>query len=87
LRVFHPLSTLQTDLEEAKKQESAKAQSSLEELQLKCKETEALLIKEREAAKKIAETAPIIKEIPVVDQELMDKITNENEKLKVCENF
>jgi myosin-5 len=82
LRVFHPLSTLQTDLEEAKKQESAKAQSSLEELQLKCKETEALLIKEREAAKKIAETAPIIKEIPVVDQELMDKITNENEKLK-----
>ncbi|KAG7612257.1 Myosin N-terminal SH3-like [Arabidopsis suecica] len=73
---------IRTDLEEAKNQESAKAQSSLEELQLKCKETEALLIKEREAAKKIAETAPIIKEIPVVDQELMDKITNENEKLK-----
>lgn len=48
---------------------------------------EALLIKERESAKKVAEIAPIIKEIPVVDHELMEKITNENEKLKVCENF
>ncbi|CAH2046544.1 unnamed protein product [Thlaspi arvense] len=73
---------IRTDLEEAKKQESAKAQSSLEELQLKCKETEALLIQEREAAKKVAEIAPIIKEVPVVDQELMERITNENEKLK-----
>ena len=79
--------TLQTDLEEAKKQESAKAQSSLEELELRCKETEALLIKEREAAKKVTEIAPMIKEVPVVDQELMEKITNENEKLKVCESF
>ncbi|KAG5383360.1 hypothetical protein IGI04_034830 [Brassica rapa subsp. trilocularis] len=73
---------IRTDLEEAKKQESAKAQSSLEELELRCKETEALLIKEREAAKKVTEIAPIIKEVPVVDQELMEKITNENEKLK-----
>ncbi|KAL0737075.1 hypothetical protein Bca4012_013285 [Brassica carinata] len=73
---------MRTDLEEAKKQESAKAQSSLEELELRCKETEALLIKEREAAKKVSEIAPIIKEVPVVDNELMEKITNENEKLK-----
>ncbi|CAN6866583.1 unnamed protein product, partial [Brassica oleracea] len=73
---------IRTDLEEAKKQESAKAQSSLEELELRCKETEALLIKEREAAKKVTEIAPMIKEVPVVDQELMEKITNENEKLK-----
>ena len=77
--------TLQTDLEEAKKQESAKAQSSLEELELRCKETEALLIKEREAAKKVSEIAPVIKEVPVVDNELMEKITSENEKLKVCD--
>ena len=76
---------LQTDLEEAKKQESAKAQSSLEELERRCKETEALLIKEREAAKKVSEIAPVIKEVPVVDNELMEKITNENEKLKVCD--
>uniref|UniRef100_A0A1J3HQP4 Myosin-6 n=1 Tax=Noccaea caerulescens TaxID=107243 RepID=A0A1J3HQP4_NOCCA len=73
---------IRTDLEEAKKQESAKAQSSLEELELRCRETEALLIKEREAAKKVAEIAPIIKEVPVVDQGLMEKITSENEKLK-----
>ncbi|KAG5395292.1 hypothetical protein IGI04_025255 [Brassica rapa subsp. trilocularis] len=73
---------MRTDLEEAKKQESAKAQSSLEELERRCKETEALLIKEREAAKKVSEIAPVIKEVPVVDNELMEKITNENEKLK-----
>ncbi|WZZ73053.1 hypothetical protein YC2023_084423 [Brassica napus] len=73
---------MRTDLEEAKKQESAKAQSSLEELELRCKETEALLIKEREAAKKVSEIAPVIKEVPVVDNELMEKITSENEKLK-----
>ena len=74
---------LQTDLEEAKKQENAKYEASLEEIQNKFKETEALLIKEREAAKEVSEVLPIIKEVPVVDQELMEKLTNENEKLKV----
>lgn len=42
-----------------------------------------MLVKEREAAKKVSEVLPIIKEVPVVDQELMEKLTNENEKLKV----
>lgn len=80
-------STLQTDLEEAKKQENAKYESSLEEIQNKFKETEALLIKEREASKTVSEVLPIIKEVPVVDQELMEKLTNENEKLKVGLDF
>lgn len=74
---------LQTDLEEAKKQENAKYEASLEEIQNKFKETEALLIQEREAAKEVSEVLPIIKEVPVVDQELMEKLTNENETLKV----
>ncbi|CAA0163333.1 unnamed protein product [Arabidopsis thaliana] len=73
---------MRTDLEEAKKQENAKYESSLEEIQNKFKETEALLIKEREVAKTVSEVLPIIKEVPVVDQELMEKLTNENEKLK-----
>lgn len=76
-------STLQTDLEESKKQENAKYEASLEEIQNKFKETEALLIKERETAKEVSEVLPIIKEVPVVDQELMEKLTNENETLKV----
>ncbi|KAG2260378.1 hypothetical protein Bca52824_079672 [Brassica carinata] len=73
---------MRTDLEEAKKQENAKYEASLEEIQNKFKETEALLIKDREAAKEVSEVLPIIKEVPVVDQELMEKLTNENEKLK-----
>lgn len=42
-----------------------------------------MLAKEREAAKKAAELVPIIKEVPVVDTTLMDKLRGENEKLKV----
>lgn len=42
-----------------------------------------MLMKERDAAKKAAEIVPVIKEIPVVDTELMDKFKAENEKLKV----
>lgn len=43
-----------------------------------------MLVKEREAAKLAAEQIPAIQEIPVVDHEMMDKLTVENEKLKVC---
>ncbi|CAF2052172.1 BnaA09g50650D [Brassica napus] len=73
---------MRTDLEEAKQQENAKYEASLEEIQNKFKETEALLIQEREAAKEVSEVLPIIKEVPVVDQELMEKLTSENETLK-----
>ena len=42
-----------------------------------------MLIKEQEAAKKAAEEARIIREVPVVDTAMMDKLTDENNKLKV----
>ncbi|XP_020276346.1 myosin-6-like isoform X2 [Asparagus officinalis] len=74
---------IRADMEEAKTQENAKLQSSLQETLLQFKETKDLLVKEREAAKKAAEEAvPIIKELPVVDTALIDQITAENEKLK-----
>lgn len=42
-----------------------------------------MLQREREAAKKAAEIAPVIKEVPVIDNAMMEKLTSENEKLKV----
>lgn len=58
-------------------------QTALQELQLQITETKEQLVKEREAAKTVAEQVPIIQEIPVVDHEMMDKLNAENEKLKV----
>lgn len=42
-----------------------------------------MLVKEREASKKAAEAVPVIREVPVVDTALMEKLTTENNKLKV----
>ncbi|XP_043705631.1 myosin-6-like isoform X2 [Telopea speciosissima] len=70
------------DVEEAKTQENAKLQSALEEMQLQFKETKIQLLKEREAANKVVEQASIIKEVPVVDNALLERLTEENEKLK-----
>lgn len=74
---------MQVDLEETKTQENAKLQSALQEMQLQFKETKELLVKEREAAKQAAEQAPIIQEVPVIDHEMINKLTTENEQLKV----
>lgn len=74
---------MQADLEEAKTQENAKLHSALQEIQLEFQETKALLIKECEEAKKAAEQVPIVREVPVVDHELVNKLTAENEMLKV----
>ncbi|KAL0908457.1 hypothetical protein M5K25_022953 [Dendrobium thyrsiflorum] len=77
---------LRTDLEEAKAQEIAKLQSSLQVLQNKVNETNELLAKEREAMKKaIEEAPPIIKETTVLvqDTEKVDSLTAEVEQLKV----
>lgn len=71
-------------MEEAKTQENVKLQSALQELQVQFKEAKEMLLQEREAAKKAAEQIPIIQEVPVIDHEMMNKITAENEKLKVC---
>lgn len=71
-------------MEEAKNQENAKLQNALQDVQLQFKEAKEMLQKEREVAKKAAEQIPVIQEIPVVDHELMNKLTSENEKLKVA---
>ena len=70
-------------MEEAKSQENAKLQIALQDMQQEVKETRAMLIKEQEAAKKAAGKARIIREVPVVDTAMMDKLTAENNKLKV----
>lgn len=70
-------------MEEAKTQENAKLQSALQEVQLEFKETKELLMKEREAAKRAAEQIPVIQEVSVIDNAMLDKLTAENEKLKV----
>ncbi|PKA61180.1 hypothetical protein AXF42_Ash006076 [Apostasia shenzhenica] len=77
---------LRTDLEEAKAQEIAKLQNSLQSLQSKVEETNALLVKEREAARKaIEEAPPIIKETTVLvqDTEKVESLTTEIEQLKI----
>lgn len=74
---------MQADLEESKTQENAKLQSALEEIQLQFQETKALLIKERNAAKEAAEQVPIVQEVSVIDHEMVNKLTAENEQLKV----
>nr|KAJ0189306.1 hypothetical protein LSAT_V11C800425940 [Lactuca sativa] len=77
---------LKTDLEEAKGQEILKLQNSLQAMQAKFDETNTLLTKEREAAKKaIEEASTIVKEtvpIHVEDTEKIDKLSAEVEELK-----
>ncbi|KAF6168634.1 hypothetical protein GIB67_005246 [Kingdonia uniflora] len=73
---------LRSDAEEAKTQENAKLQSTLQEMQLQFKETKAMLVKERETAKKVVEQVPVIHEVPVIDNAMLDKLSAENEKLK-----
>jgi len=70
-------------MEVSKAQENAKLQLALEEIQLQFEETKVSLLKEVEAAKKTAAIVPVVKEVPVVDTVLMEKLTSENEKLKV----
>ncbi|KAH9602038.1 hypothetical protein KSS87_016678, partial [Heliosperma pusillum] len=72
------------DLDETKKQENSKLQQALEEIQRQHQETKTLLMKEREEnVKKTAELVPVIQEVPVVDNDLVKKLTKENEQLKV----
>ncbi|KAL3531162.1 hypothetical protein ACH5RR_010484 [Cinchona calisaya] len=73
---------MRVDMEEAKSQENVKLQAAIQEMQLQFKETKEMLKKDREAAQKAAEQIPVIQEVPVIDHEMMNKITAENEKLK-----
>lgn len=52
-------------------------------MQLQFDETTALLMKEKEAAKEAAEKVPVIQEVSVIDHEMVNKLTAENEQLKV----
>ncbi|XP_068325903.1 myosin-8-like [Pyrus communis] len=88
---------MRADMEEAKTKENAKLQSALKEMQLEFQETKSLLMKEREAAATaseeaekaaeaaaiVAEQVPVVQEVSVVDQEIVNKLTAENEQLKV----
>ncbi|GFZ01423.1 myosin family protein with Dil domain-containing protein [Actinidia rufa] len=76
---------LRIDLEEAKGQEIAKLQNSLQAMQNKVDETNALLVIEREAAQKAMEEASsVVKETPVLvqDTEKIETLTTEVENLK-----
>lgn len=73
-------------MEEAKGQEIAKLKNSLEEVQSKVDQTNALLVKERETAQKaIEEATSIVEEKPVLveDTEKIDALNAEVENLKV----
>ncbi|KAH9618530.1 hypothetical protein KSS87_005395 [Heliosperma pusillum] len=76
---------LRTDLEEAKTQETAKLQAALQSKQLELEEAKAMVIKEREAARRaIQEAPPVIKETPVIVQDTgkIDFLTSELETVK-----
>ncbi|KAK6775411.1 hypothetical protein RDI58_026412 [Solanum bulbocastanum] len=77
---------LRTDLEETKAHEIAKSQEALEAMQKKVDEANALVVKEREAAKKaIEEAPPVIQETPVYveDTKKVESLMEENNSLKV----
>ncbi|CAN1271195.1 XI-E [Linum perenne] len=77
---------MRTDLEEAKVNETAKFQSSLEEMQKKLEEANASIVQEREAAAKqaIEEAPAVVKETEVLveDTEKIDTLNAEVENLK-----
>ncbi|KAL2339400.1 hypothetical protein Fmac_007340 [Flemingia macrophylla] len=90
-KLQHVLQELELQLQEtkeAKTQENDKLQKALQEMELQFQETKAALIQEQEAAKKVAEENSTIQEnsVNVVDNELINKLTAENEKLKELVN-
>ncbi|XWS57728.1 hypothetical protein CRYUN_Cryun09bG0198100 [Craigia yunnanensis] len=76
---------LRTDLEEAKAQEVGKLQNTLQEMRKTIEETNALLVKERDTAKKALEEAPPViqeKEVLVEDTKKVESLTAEVNSLK-----
>ncbi|XP_029124619.1 myosin-9 isoform X2 [Cajanus cajan] len=76
--------SLRANLEESKTQEIAKLQNSLQEMQNKVDETNAMLVKERENVKVIEEAPPVVKEIEVIveDTQKIESLTAEVESLQ-----
>lgn len=86
MNIISQISILQTDLEDAKAQETAQLQEALHAMKLQLEEAKVMVIKEREAARKaIEEAPPIIKETPVIiqDTKKIDSLTTELETAKV----
>lgn len=52
-------------------------------MQLQFKETKTMLVKDQVAAKIAVENTPVVHEVQVIDTELINKVTAENEHLKV----
>lgn len=80
---MHKFCFFQSDAEEAKSQEIAKLKLAYQEMERHVKETKALLAKEKEVTKVASEKEVLVKEVPVVDTALVDKLTAENDNLKV----
>ncbi|XP_019422451.1 PREDICTED: myosin-6-like [Lupinus angustifolius] len=74
---------MRLDMEVTKSKENQRLQSALQEMHLQFKETKILLQKEREAAERV----PVIQEVPVVDNALLEKLTSENKKLKTLVSY
>ncbi|KAL0366800.1 UNVERIFIED_CONTAM: Myosin-14 [Sesamum radiatum] len=74
---------MRADIEEAKNQETIKLASALQKMQVQFQETKDQLMKELETAKELAGPATFIQDLPVIKDELVDKLSAENEKLKV----
>lgn len=79
---------LQADIEEAKTQENGKLHSTIQEMQLQFNDTKEALIKERNSAQKETTEVTVIKEVSVIDNALVEKLSAENDSLKVhaCAN-
>uniref|UniRef100_A0A7N0UBG2 Myosin-6-like n=1 Tax=Kalanchoe fedtschenkoi TaxID=63787 RepID=A0A7N0UBG2_KALFE len=73
---------MRADVEEAKAQENAKLQLAFQQMELQLSETQTLLMKERESVRVFSEQAPVMKEVPVIDHAMSERMREENEELK-----
>ncbi|GAB4827379.1 hypothetical protein Ancab_034265 [Ancistrocladus abbreviatus] len=74
------LKEMEIEFEETKTQMEIKFQETKAQMEIEFQETKAVLSQQLEAAKKAVEQCPVV---PIVDQELINKLTTENEQLKV----
>ncbi|KAL0392637.1 UNVERIFIED_CONTAM: Myosin-8 [Sesamum radiatum] len=75
--------TWQLQLEKRMRGNRQKLASALEKMQVQFQETKDQLMKELETAKKLAGPTTFIQDLPVIKDELVDKLSAENKKLKV----
>lgn len=78
---------MQADLEEAKTREIEKLKSALQQTQQQLQETKSSVIKEQKTEKKAGEQVPVVQEVYVSDNEMVNKLTEENEQLKVSSHI